>query len=60
MTIVLTTATPRPFYTRLAWMRRSRHPGHEVDLFSATSPGGKIYMMAHVITDPSNKNAFLC
>ncbi|MCE5344022.1 MAG: VanW family protein [Eubacteriales bacterium] len=34
--------------------------GHEVDFAFRNNSGGDIYMLAHVITDPSNKNRLLC
>lgn len=34
--------------------------GHEVDFGFKNSSGSKIYMTAHVITDPSNSKRYLC
>ncbi len=34
--------------------------GHEVDFIFRNDSGGNIYILAHVITDPSNKKRLLC
>ena len=34
--------------------------GHEIDFVFRNNSGSKIFMAAHVITDPNNKSRFLC
>lgn len=62
MTIVDHTAHSTPVsYTSMGMDATvSDTRGHEVDFVFRNKSGGKIYMMAHVITDPSNKKRLLC